>query len=305
MFKVCKPPQLQSVFAGTCRKRLWCFVGQAGFGGALVHGTSATAFGSDEMAERLQDWQCGGYRLASPISVGAGAHGVVYADAGGGHVVKVSRKSVENAKATAEIVKAECQALRRLEVAKVPHAERCVALCDLGDGDDRAVAVYEPYFKGARSLSAVFVASLDGETQLALAAAAAAFLVRCLAVGVAVVDLQALSDTHGNLLYIDFTEAGNIVGDSLGSQRASTMLADWSAMWPVELHNRLAECLVAELYLLQKQMCEIGSDGMNASIGCGGVLSAGAAEALAGAPLYGASDELLEQLAYVARFVAH
>jgi len=192
--------------------------------------------------------------------IGAGAHGMAYVDGEGLQVAKVGYAN------TGEIIDKECAVLRRLEAAGVPHVVRCGGTC-LRDG--RVIAVLFPYFPGKRQLSPPAVSSLGESARMDLLSRMAAFLVGCLAAGVAVADLQALVDAAGHVLFFDLTGAGLLDGPD-GEALAGTFVGDWFSSLPADSQELAAEELVLELDRLAP-----------------GALPAAAAVALAEAPLAG------------------
>ncbi|CAK0845152.1 unnamed protein product, partial [Prorocentrum cordatum] len=157
--------------------------------------------------------------------VGSGAHGVVYADSALSLVAKFSYQN------TAGVVREECETLRRLEAAAVPFVERCRGTCQVDGG---VVALYAPFFDGAQQASPTVVAGLTSEAKRAFVTASTAFLVRCLAAGVAVNDLQVLVRPTGDVLAIDLTGAGPVAG-GLGLARAQQSLSEWAAVLPADV----------------------------------------------------------------------
>lgn len=217
----------------------------------------------------MTEFDCTGFHLSQLKSVGAGAHGVVYREREGLRVAKVSYRN------TGAVIEAECAMLKRLEAANVPHVVRCDGLCSQGD---RAVAVLSPYFPGGRQLTPVSFSSLRDAARRGLLADMAAFLVRCLAAGVAIADLQALIDSTGRVLFFDLTGAGPLDGPN-GRALANTFTGDWCASLPVEAQELAAQALMEEL----EQVAP-------------GTLAPAAAEALAGVPLVAVPESVSARL---------
>mmetsp|Transcript_48899 Transcript_48899/g.150985 ORF Transcript_48899/g.150985 Transcript_48899/m.150985 type:complete len:257 (+) Transcript_48899:225-995(+) len=214
-----------------CRRAAAALMG-AGSGGQL------RVLASDGYFTLPGGFECAGYRLSAPRMIGAGAHGTVYADADAGPVLaKLSHSN------TATVVAEECAMLRRLEVAGVPHVERCLGLCDLGR---RSVSILSPYFKGGHQISTGVVDALDARALETLIRDSAVFIVQSLAAGVAISDLQTLVRPDGRLLFIDLTEAGSLE-DALGPSRALQSLGEWCTVLPQDVHGRMAEAVADEL----------------------------------------------------------
>jgi len=215
----------------------------------------------------------------SLVSIGAGAHGTVYA-AGLGKGALLAKVSHAN---TAAIVEAECQVMQQLEAAGVPFASRCAGVCAL---EDRVVAVFSPFFPGARQITATLVASLPPEAQEMLIRSSASFLVRSLAAGIVVSDLQALVRTDGSVLFIDFSEAMPFASPT-GASAALQALGEWCTVLPPATHGAMADALTAELRAFKAaSLCQ------------------DVAEVLADAPLFAAPEAALSQLQAAARWAA-
>lgn len=135
---------------------------------------------------------------------------------------KRSRSTVEN----------ECQILRTLEKSGVPHVEKCIGPPnEYRFEDGRVMIALSPVVDTPRGITASIQDVDPGDAQQIAVKCVVETMVGMLRANVITVDVQPLIEVNtGQVLFIDFTEARNILEGSDGSADAAGVVGFCSEM---------------------------------------------------------------------------
>lgn len=147
----------------------------------------------------------------------------------------------------------ECDILHSLE--GVPHVERCLGrpLRYPYDGDDRVMIVLSPVVtsRSADRVTSSLKKVVRGEPLERSVRDVVETMVGMLRMGVYTIDVQPLVDAEtGNVVFVDFTEAGRFLGDPLSPSDASAIVgfcSEMLALVPDGMRDFASRCLASEL----------------------------------------------------------